>query len=130
MKLSQLKQLIKEEIQNEATIMYGSGNMDDFKKMLEYDSNTNMPIIDQFVSWIDFEEWEEEAYDADDNSPEANEKLRLAKLFFSLRKSGIIYSVFAGVNENPDFNPLSKPYKNMVTYGDGDEYVRIILTAF
>ena len=130
MKLSQLKQLIKEEIQNEATIMYGTGNMDDFKKMLEYDDNTNMPIIDEFTSWEDFEEWETEMYDPDDDSPEANEKLRLAKLFFSMRKSGTIYSIFAGVNEDPNSISFPKPYKNMVVYGDGDEYVRIILTAF
>jgi len=132
MKLSQLKQLIKEEIQNEATIVYGEGHMSDFKKMIELDPNTDMPIIDDFIQWVDLIEWKEESafYDEDDDSPEAKERTRLANVFFSLRKSNMIYPILAGSNEGPDFISLTKQYKNMMTYGDGYEYVRIILTAF
>jgi hypothetical protein len=130
MKLSQLKQLIKEEIQNEASIMYGN-NFNDFKKMLELDKNTNMPIIDDFIQWVDFNEWKEESYyDEDDDSPEAKEKVRLASVFFNLRKNNLISPWFAEVSDEPNFISLPKAYKNMVTYGDGVEYVRIILTAF
>jgi hypothetical protein len=132
MKLSQLKQLIKEEIQNEATIVYGEGYMSDFKKMIELDPNTDMPIIDDFIQWVDLIEWKEESafYDEDDDSPEAKERTRLANVFFSLRKSNMIYPILASSNEGPDFISLTKQYKNMMTYGDGYEYVRIILTAF
>jgi hypothetical protein len=132
MKLSQLKQLIKEEIQNEATIVYGEGYMSDFKKMIELDPNTDMPIIDDFIQWVDLMEWKEESdfYDEDDDSPEAKERTRLANVFFSLRKSNMIYHILASSNEGPDFISLTKQYKNMMTYGDGYEYVRIILTAF
>jgi len=132
MKLSQLKQLIKEEIQNEATVVYGEGYMSDFKKMIELDPNTDMPIIDDFIQWVDLMEWKEESafYDEDDDSPEAKERTRLANVFFSLRKSNMIYPILASSNDGPDFIPLTKQYKNMMTYGDGYEYVRIILTAF
>ena len=132
MKLSQLKQLIKEEIQNEATIIYGEGYMSDFKKMLELDPNTDMPIIDDFIQWVDLIEWKEESafYDEDDDSPEAKERTRLANVFFSLRKSNMIYPILVSSNDGPDFISLTKQYKNMMIYGDGYEYVRIILTAF
>ena len=129
MKKSELKQLIKEEIQKEIKVTPGGNNLSYLKKMLEVDDDGGS-LMDSLWSWDSLEEWMTESeYDEDDDSKEAKEMLTLAKIYFDWRNRGLIYHTVVDNYANVSIEKLTKPFKTMVTYGDGDE-IYIILTVF
>jgi hypothetical protein len=131
MKLSQLKQLIKEEIQKEIKTV-PNNNSALLKKMLEYNEEYGESIISSFFPYDTLEQWMEESeYDEDDNdSAEAKERFDLAKTYYSWQNAGMIMHLYVGVNEDVDIQSLPKPYKTIATYGTGYEEVYIILATF
>ena len=130
MKKSELKQLIKEEIQKEIKIT-PSNNTAQFKKMLEYNDELGEPTIASFFPYDTLEDWMNESeYDEDDDSTEAKERFDLARLYYSWKTTGTIMHIYVGVNEDVDIQTLSRPYKTIVTYGTGYEEVYVILAAF
>ena len=130
MKKSELKQLIKEEIQKEIKIT-PSSNTALFKKMLEYSEEYSEPIIASFFPYDTLEQWMQESeYDEDDDSAEAKERFDLAKIYYSWRTTGMIMHLYVGVNEDVDMQTLSRSYKTIATYGTGYEEVYVILAAF
>ena len=83
MKKSELKQLIKEEIQKEIKIT-PSSNATLFKKMLEYNDELGEPTIASFFPYDTLEDWMNESeYDEDDDSTEAKERFDLARLYYN-----------------------------------------------
>ena len=131
MKKSELKQLIKEEIQKEIKVTPGGGNpLSYFKKMLEVDDD-GTPLINVFSLSDSLEDWMADSeYDEDDDSKEAKETLALAKIYYDWQSKGLIYCTSASDSDDVYVQTLTKPFKTMVTYGDGYDNVLIILAAF
>jgi len=132
MKLSQLKQLIKEEIQNEASIVYGQNNSDDFEKMLELDFGGDRLFIQGFLNFDNFDEWMENEIemDLDEDPEEKKEYERLAKIYFNWKQKGLV-DVYEMDIDDILTDVLSKPWKRISSfaYGAGNRIV-IILTMF
>ena len=132
MNKDQLKQLIKEEIQKEIKVV-GENNSLTLKKMLEYgEHDGGEPAISSFFPWDTLEQWmDESGYNEDDDgSAESKERFDLAKIYYGWRDTGMIMHLYVGVNEDVDMQSLSKPYRNIITYGTGYEEVYVILTTF
>lgn len=130
MKLSQLKHIIKEEIQKEIKVTPGGDNLSYLKKMLEVDDNGGS-FVDSFYPWDSLVDWMTESeYDEDDDSKEAKDMLTLARIYYDWRNKGLIYHTMVNDYENVSIEKLTKPFKTMVTYGDGHEGVFIILAVF
>ena len=67
MKLTQLKHIIKEEIQKEIKVTPGGDNLSYLKKMLEIDDNGGS-FVDSFYPWDSLVDWMTESeYDEDDD---------------------------------------------------------------
>jgi hypothetical protein len=132
MKLSQLKQLIKEEIQNEASIVYGQNNSDDFEKMLELDFGGDRLFIQGFLNFNNFDKWMENEIemDLDEDPEEKKEYERLAKTYFNWKQKGLI-DVYEMDIDDILTDVLSKPWKRISSFvhGAGNRVV-IILTMF
>jgi len=129
MRKSQLKQLIKEELQKEIKVN-PIDNLSYLKKMVEGDFNGLAPI-QSFSTWDSLEEWMNEGdYDEDDNSLEAKEILELAKMYYMWQDKGLIYFTVASNYDKFTIQRLTKPFKTLLTYGDGYEYVYMIFAVF
>lgn len=129
MKKSQLKQLIKEELQSEITLKT-SGGFATLERMLNLEVYES-PAIEDFTPYLTLEDWMNMGnYDEDDDSPEAQEILDLAKTYFAWLTNGMIYTVTIEDGEGIDTQVFSKPFKRLITYGTGYRSVKIILAAF
>jgi hypothetical protein len=132
MKLSQLKQLIKEEIQNEASIVYGQNNSDDFEKMLELDFGGDRLFIQGFLNFDNFDEWIENEIemDLDEDPEEKKEYERLAKIYFNWKQKGLI-DVYEMDIDDILTDVLSKPWKRISSFAhSAGNRIVIILTMF
>jgi hypothetical protein len=132
MKLSQLKQLIKEEIQNEASIVYGQNNSDDFEKMLELDFGGDRLFIQGFLNFNNFDEWMENEIemDLDEDPEEKKEYERLAKTYFNWKQKGLI-DVYEMDIDDILTDVLSKPWKRISSFAhSAGNRIVIILTMF
>jgi len=132
MKLSQLKQLIKEEIQNEASIVYGQNNSDDFEKMLELDFGGDHLFIQGFLNFNNFDEWMENEIemDLDEDPEEKKEYERLAKTYFNWKQKGLI-DVYEMDIDDILTDVLSKPWKRISSFAhSAGNRIVIILTMF
>jgi hypothetical protein len=132
MKLSQLKQLIKEEIQNEASIVYGQNNSDDFEKMLELDFGGDRLFIQGFLNFDNFDEWMENEIemDLDEDPEEKKEYERLAKTYFNWKQKGLI-DVYEMDIDDILTDVLSKPWKRISSFAhSAGNRIVIILTMF
>jgi hypothetical protein len=129
MKISELKQFIKEEIQKEIKVV-GENNSLTLKKMLEYNKYSE-PTISSFFPYDTLEQWVDESeYDEDNDSAEAKERYDLAKTYYAWKSSNMILHLYVGVNDDVDIVSLSRQYKNLITYGTGYEEVYVILSVF
>jgi len=132
MKLSQLKQLIKEEIQNEASIVYGQNNSDDFEKMLELDFGGDRLFIQGFLNFNNFNEWMENEIemDLDEDPEEKKEYERLAKIYFNWKQKGLV-DVYEMDIDDILTDVLSKPWKRISSFAhSAGNRIVIILTMF
>jgi hypothetical protein len=128
MKKSELKQLIKEEIQKEIKVV-GENNSLTLKKMLEY-GKYNEPLISSFFPYDTLEQWMDESEYDEDDAAEVRERYNLAKTYYAWKSSNMILHLYVGVNEDVDIVSLSRQYKNLITYGTGYEEVYVILSVF
>jgi hypothetical protein len=134
MKKSQLKQIIKEELQKEIKVT-PKDNSYYLKRMLEADpTHSDSLFINSFSSWDSLDEWMTEGdgsdYTPDDNSPETKEMLELAKVYFAWRDKGLIYHTFSSSDDNAIIQQLTKPFKTLAIYGDGYDGVHVLLAVF
>ena len=130
MKKSQLKQIIKEEIQKEIKLSTNNPSTSQLDRMLvatEYD----IPLIAQFAPYISLNDWMEDGieYDPDDDSQEAQELLELATIYFNWLDTKLIYATLAKDSESLNVQVFPRPFKRLITFGNG-YYARIILVAF
>jgi hypothetical protein len=132
MKISELKQLIKEEIQKEIKVV-GENNSLTLKKMLEY-GKYDAPLISSFFPYDTLEQWMDESeyheLGDEDDAAEVRERYNLAKTYYAWKSSNMILHLYVGVNEDVDIISLSRQYKNLITYGTGYEEVYVILSTF
>jgi hypothetical protein len=128
MKISELKQLIKEEIQKEIKVV-GENNSLTLKKMLEY-GKYDAPLISSFFPYDTLEQWMDESEYDEDDAAEVRERYNLAKTYYAWKSSNMILHLYVGVNEDVDIVSLSRQYKNLITYGTGYEEVYVILSVF
>jgi hypothetical protein len=134
MKKSELKQLIKEEIQKEIRVSHiGKNDLSNFERMLEPDFGGDYTFLRGFTFFNTFEEWmdNEIEMNLDDEDPEEKEEYeRLAKIYYDWKSKGLIYISKTGDDDEPSTNVLLRSYKRITTVGIGFGRVLTILTVF
>jgi hypothetical protein len=122
MKLNKLKQIIKEEILGEIKVNRPLNNKDAFKNMIDGPMGS--------FAWGDnFEEWRTEYINNYDEEPNS-ETVDLAKIFYQWLANGDVILLHMYHRDEFLNTKLTKPYKNLYTYGDNDNGVLVILTTF
>ena len=129
MKKSQLKQIIKEEIQNEIKVVPPKNNLALFNEMLKVHDISESVLIETFAGYNTYEEWYNDNVDEDDDNVD-KDLISLVKTFFKWLNNKDILLIYAEDSDDEDEQELNKNYKRITTYGLGYNDVRIILTTF